>query len=111
MEVMKNKKRMCESYEGCGLCDLGHRNNGFDMVCSDMGLKHPQETEEIIMKWAEEHPAKTNADKFKEVFGFETDLSGCAGIKCIHKDDAIKCCDCEVRDFWNKEYKAPGENE
>ena len=87
------------------------RSNGHHLGCISFLLECPQEAERIIMGWAKEHPVKTNADKFKEVFGFETGLSGCAGLKCIHKDDAIECCDCEVRDFWNKEYKAPGENE
>ena len=33
-------------------------------------LAHPEETEEIIMRWSEEHPIITNRNKFEEVFGF-----------------------------------------
>lgn len=45
---------------------------------------------EIIEKWSREHPI-TNADKFREVFGFEY-------------DDV-----CDVNRFWNAEYKGKTE--
>lgn len=111
VEVMKNKKRMCESYQECGLCDLSHRNNGFNMICNDMELNHPQETEEIIMGWAKEHLAKTNADKFKEVFGLEANNTPCPFSATDFCQEDWVCYDCELDGFWNKEYKAPGENE
>ena len=103
VEVMKQRKRMCND---CILDDL----------CDDCPieiinlLSNPEKAQAFIMKWASEHPVKTNADKFKEVFGYEIygAQSGCCGIKytCPTK----RCDGCELKGFWNKEYAEPKEN-
>lgn len=70
--------------------------------------EYPEEAEKIIMNWAKEHPVKTNADKFKEVFGVEVDNYGsCNGIKC--QKEYIDCRNCECNEFWSKEYIQPKE--
>lgn len=108
VEVMKQKERMCKSYKGvCRKCDVSSDNNGKHIGCRSFTLNYPQEAEEIIMKWAEEHPVQTNVDKFKEVFGFEFRKT------CVISSDCIDCkyyrmekCE-EV--WWNEEYKEPSE--
>ena len=66
LKVIKERKRMCESYGGfCKGCPLE-----FAISCHNWMLAHPEETEEIIMRWSEEHPIITNRKKFEEVFGF-----------------------------------------
>lgn len=80
-------------------------NNGEYVSCDIFMSKHPENAEKIIMEWAKENPAKTNADKFKEVFGVEAFSEGelgCNGIKCPNK---TKCGECEYKKFWSKEYK------
>ena len=58
----------------------------------------------------------TNAEKFKEVFGFtpEPEFScGCTPKKVCREQEkkhgeksSEVCSDCPFRDWWNKEYKA-----
>lgn len=61
---------------------------------------------EMVEEWAKEHPIVTNADKFREVFGF--DMTICW-------DNEFPCNECQFCDrngtcnskekFWNAEYK------
>lgn len=111
-EVLKQKERMCEYFtnpdkSSCRKCPMASVNNGYDAICETFLLNHPQEAEPIIMKWAKENPIKTNADKFKEVFGVKirnASLKGCSGIDT---DCSISCADCKYKDFWNQEYTEP----
>ena len=104
-EVMKHRKRMCASYNGCYGCVFRESN----CVVTDFILSKSKKAEEIIMKWAEEHPLQTNADKFKEVFGLdaykEASLSFCPFINdgCSAED----CEKCGKSHFWQQEYKEP----
>lgn len=72
---------------------------------------------EIVEQWAKEHPIKTNADKFKEIFGVDAPMN-----RCIKNDEF--CADCEFYEFgsehggckanekfWNAEYTEPAESE
>ena len=69
-KVANERKRMCDSYEICiNGCPLGKAANG--AICSSWMFANPVLAEDAIMKWAAEHPIKTNRDKFKEVFGFD----------------------------------------
>ena len=107
IEVMKQKKRMCETLN-CRSCSLSSDNNNCNVGCTKFILKYYEQSEKIIMNWAKEHPAKTNADKFKEVFGVEINASGgivssCTGIKCPDSS----CDNCKYKDFWQQEYKEP----
>jgi len=55
----------------------------------------------------------TNAEKFKEVFGFEwSDADGCPYDECVDKDgdDYDSCTEC-IDAFWRSEYKERGEKE
>lgn len=99
-EVIRQFNRMCNNYD-CNDCP-------FDSNCQFIVIRRPNEAEEIIMNWAKEHPIKTNADKFKEVFGIEYyNDSGtkCDGIKCpSNETHSYLCSECEYKDFWDKEY-------
>ncbi len=57
VEVMKQYRRMCAvRYSGCLSCELASANNGKNVSCRDLIMKHPEDAERIIMKWADEHP-------------------------------------------------------
>lgn len=104
IEVMKQANRICKTYrEGKCLkeCPLHKGSIG----CGGFIMSNPQEAEEIIINWGKNHPIKTNADKFKEVFGFKP--NGCPSTKaqCI----GSICVNCDKYDFWSQEYKEPKE--
>ena len=88
-KVAAEMTRMCGHYEGfCKECPLG-----FAASCRNWVIGQPEEAEEIIMKWAKEHPLVTNGDKFQEVFGYDF-------VKAVYTDD-----------WYNAEYKKPEEQE
>ena len=107
VEVMKYRKRMCAMYRNhsCRICPIYDVKEG---TCANFLIENTQEAEEIIMKWAKENPIKTNADKFKEVFGvdiYKEPTHNCTGIRC----GINECEECKYNGFWNKEYKEPKE--
>lgn len=104
-EVIKQRKRMCKAFVWCNECPLGTSEEN----CRELVNKKPKEAEEIIMKWAAEHPAMTNAEKFREVFGTKVITErGCDGIRCPGAgDEYIPCEICPYYGFWEKEYKEP----
>lgn len=66
--VMAQVSRMCKSNKICASCPINkHRT----INCRVFMFEHPDEFEEIVMKWAEEHSIVTNGKKFKEVFGYD----------------------------------------
>lgn len=64
--VMAQAAMMCKYYENCRSCPVGKIRT---VNCRKFIFNHPDEFEEIIMKWAEEHSVVTNGKKFREVFG------------------------------------------
>ena len=69
--TMRDYARMCKACtdvaEGCIKCPL------YDLTCDsgscqDAIYEKPDEAEELVRKWCEEHPAKTYFDDFKEKF-------------------------------------------
>ena len=72
-EVVKQFKRMCESNcSDCHECPI-ESYRGF-YHCWRWVSEDPEKAEELIMKWAKEHQPVTNAEKFKEVFGYDPRL-------------------------------------
>ena len=62
------------------------------------------------MKWAKENPIKTNADKFKEVFGIKPNKAKCPFLDSTEECSKHNLCvHCALNDFWNQEYKEPKE--
>lgn len=70
---------------------------------------------EIVTGWAKEHPVKTNADKFKEVWGREPknrdDMYYCpipfGKLDCAGRPDEDMSCEECRKTFWKSEYKKP----
>lgn len=109
LEVMKHRKRMCDALkQDCGSCGLCSDINNRYISCNKFILDYSEQAEEIIMKWAKEHPVKTNADKFKEVFGYDAELDTCP-VECLECafDFSTGCNNCKLNDFWKQEYKEP----
>ena len=67
-KVAKEYRRMCNSYLSCDNCPL-YVNAQSARTCKYDVFLNPEEAERIIMKWAAEHPIKTNGMRFREVFG------------------------------------------
>lgn len=67
-EFVETKKRMCNKYI-CSECPMSsiYSNNQFSS-CHAIVMSNPEAADEIVSKWASEHPIKTNAMKIKEVF-------------------------------------------
>ena len=94
-EVCKNFMRMCDSI-GCSECGIAKAQKGKKEFssCESFLIGCPKKSESIIEQWAKEHPFVTNADKFREVFGF--DIAIVSGL---------------LNEEWlNQEYKEPEEN-
>ena len=62
MASIKDLKRMCNYYNKCDVCPLG--NSRCHYVVSSL----PDNTDNIVDKWVQEHPVKTYAMDFFEKF-------------------------------------------
>lgn len=94
--------------------DVNCRDCHFDEICNaavyGSAIINACKTIEIVEQWAKEHPIKTNADKFKEVFSLDMapQISSCINFKekcadCKYYDYNDFKCDANKR-FWNAEY-------
>lgn len=90
-EAMRIKKRICET--ASGKCENCYIASDMD-CCNDFFTNYTDNAESILKKWAAEHPAKTNRDKFTEVFG------KCEFVIC----SVVPCSKC---DWWDQEYVEP----
>lgn len=100
-EAMRIFKKLCKNEEkfGCSErgCPLFHPyRDELHLTCFYALYKYSDEIEPILKKWAAEHPAKTNRDKFTEVFG------KCEFVIC----SVVPCSKC---DWWEQEYVEPFE--
>ena len=105
-EFLKERKRMCNSYKGCGGCPLERGNCGLNTSTSN------EECERIVAtveKWSKEHPRKTRQSVFLEQWPeaeLYTDgvLDLCPGkISAAYRPCAThNCFDCR-REFWMQE--------
>ena len=66
-EAMKIKKRMCQGIT-CFECPLNEPSSDKECACGEYILEFPEEAEEILIKWAEEHPQKTILQDFLEKY-------------------------------------------
>lgn len=62
MASIKDLKRMCDSYKECSSCPLN------DTCSGDSVSALPDNADEIVDKWVEEHPVKTFLQDFFEKF-------------------------------------------
>lgn len=105
LKAMKIIKRMCE---GCNKCPLSAENNEKNETCYDFMMAYPEETEEILKKWAEEHPQKTIFQDFLEKypnaklngFGLPTMCPNVLGYSKEHHNDCMTYADCFQ--CWNR---------
>ena len=67
--VMKAHERMCKTYseQGCKECPVSSYKSGANTTCYFLMKDHSERFEEIVTKWAAEHPRKTMADRFFEL--------------------------------------------
>ena len=108
IEAMKIKKRMCEYYaEGCVNCPLTILNNDTEEPCHEFIVLYPEKAEEILTKWAKEHPQKTILQDFLEKYpNALLNESGFPNV-CVFKLGYIKERDCGNYDYsckkcWNR---------
>lgn len=90
LEFLKEAKRKCSSTT-CEVC----RNESYAVLCP-LSEYPDEEMEKLVSgveQWSKEHPIITNAQKFKEVFGFSVE------DKYTMRSD--------VTDWLNKPYKEP----
>lgn len=108
-DSLRNK---CKGEKNCRGINCRDCPFGIKVCNADIEMFHAHEAIEIVENWAKEHPIVTNADKFREVFGF--DMTICW-------DNEFPCNECQFCDidgtcnskekFWNAEYKEPAESE
>lgn len=96
VDFAREFSRMCNEYDICRECPMGIYDS-----CTEAVYKDPQGVVEIVEKWSKEHPF-TNADKFKEVFGW-------VGIDDLVEEDEYGCINAVPSSWWREEYKAPKE--
>lgn len=97
-DFVRVHQRMCDNYDLCRGCPM----DGICVPCTEAVYKDPQGVVEIVEKWSKEHPF-TNADKFKEVFGW-------VGIDDLVEEDEYGCINAVPSSWWREEYKAPKED-
>ena len=106
MATIKHVKRMCKSFEDiCEGCPL---YNEIDNVCLMLALERlPNNADEIVDKWVEEHPIKTYLQDFFEKFpNAPKEEKGTPKI-CPHQiypeiDANYRCCENCLK-CWNRE--------
>lgn len=62
MASIMDLKRMCKQYSDCDVCPLKNSR------CHDVVTSLPDNADEIVDKWVQEHPVKTYAMDFFEKF-------------------------------------------
>ena len=56
VKVIKERERMCDSFDGChDGCPI-YKSSGTGSLCVNWMSQYPDEAERIILKWAAEHP-------------------------------------------------------
>lgn len=112
LEFLKERKRMCNSYDGCKGCPFDDSKCVIDSTISDEDYKRIIAT---VEQWSKEHPRKTRQSVFLEQYP-ETRIGDdgvlqiypCS-ISASHRNArgncvtmGRKCPDCR-REFWMQE--------
>lgn len=98
-EFCKQRDRMCE-YIQCIDCKIEKNRKNYT-GCNDFCLENPDEAEEVVSKWSEEHPIVTNRDKLIETFDEFKNLKECSSI-------VTYSCTCMFKEQWlDSEYRPP----
>lgn len=101
LEFMKEAQRMCKSYVDCKGCPSKNYACGLIRGMENYSDEYMRCVTKVVEQWSKEHPIKTNAQKFEEVFGFSPKLE----FTCFYGTEGNKS---EIRTIhWNKPYKEP----
>lgn len=103
MATMKDLKRMCKSFkDNCDGCPL---HSEIDNVCLMLTLERlPNNADEIVDKWASEHPVKTYAMDFFEKFpNAQKDRNGAPMACWKHIYGGGNDCGSDCLKCWNQE--------
>ena len=109
--TIKDFARMCNKNSAkCAECPLALANNGKRVFCIDLLRKSPDEANEIIIKWCEEHPVKTRQTEFLKMFPNVELVDGGTINICPHTTDSQYGANCNVltckecrRNYWSEE--------
>lgn len=112
LEFLKERKRMCNSYDGCKGCPFGDSKCVIESTISDEDFKRIVAT---VEQWSKEHPRKTRQSVFLEQYPearigddgvlqiYPCSISAShrnARGNCVNM--GRKCPDCR-REFWMQE--------
>ena len=107
VEFLKERKRMCDKYEGCDGCPMSNTNNRYEIPCGSLNDKYPEEAVFIVEKWSVEHPVKTRQSEFLKMFpnAATTVETGALKIcpKEVDKTQDISCtrpCSVCLKEYW-----------
>lgn len=58
VQMIKDWSRMCLSFKSCGDCPMMDEDGRAHILCSEGGIRSavPEVQEDVIIKWAAEHP-------------------------------------------------------
>ena len=109
IDFLKTKTRICEME--CTKCPLSSHHNSKRIPCGGFQRDFPEETVEIVEKWAKENPVKTYLsvllEKLPNAKLNEKGLPTCICPNMIfevengcRKGQFMTCLEC-----WNREYK------
>lgn len=90
LEFLKERKRMCNSYDGCKGCPFDDSKCVIDSTISDEDCKRIVAT---VEQWSKEHPRKTRQSVFLEQWpNCMVDRDGTVGM-CPRNVDKNYICD------------------
>lgn len=109
LEFLRERKRMCTSYKGCGGCPLEGSHCVISYATLDEDYKYIIAT---VEQWSKKHPVKTRQSKFLEQYPeariIEDGVLGiCPANVSAEYQDQSKCltrmCSACRRKFWMQE--------
>lgn len=112
LEFLRERKRMCNSYKGCGGCPLERGRCGLSTSMSD---EESEKNIATVEQWSKEHPRKTRQSLFLEQYPEARigddgvlQINPCS-ISASHRNArgncvtmGRECPDCR-REFWGQE--------
>ena len=106
---LKEWERMHEVCKRCEACPLSCFKNQTGNYCRVFVMSYPQDAQEIVQKWSDEHPQKTRKDVFLEKFP-KALLRGTGAPLCCAKRVGIvpetkNCMEKSCVDCWNEPYE------
>lgn len=110
LEFLQETNRMCSSHKECTDCPLKCLASFYGYsTCRIAMFNECEKAVSAVDAWSKKHPIRTNAEKFKEVFGYEPKFfSGiyfCPVPSSQHCGENTDCCTCGK--WWDKPYKEP----